>query len=145
MKQLLFLAVIFLTACNKPIISIQNEILYYRLQQVDIDGKIFTSPIRHVRSIDAKDGNHDDDHDEDEDDDDDNDHNCDSTVLPIKIETFIVTKFNNNQIRIYWEAENEDKVRYYIVERSTDLKNWEERIKCIPNPLGKYLIIDKIK
>ena len=146
MKQLLFLAIILLMACSKPTILTETKTLYYRIQQVDKDGKTYTSVTRYVRVDDtlvARDGEEgDDDDDDDEDEDEDDDDHCDTTVLPIKIGTFAVSKIDNSRIRVSWEAENEQEVDHYIIERSTDLKNWVVRLNYIPDLSGKYTITD---
>lgn len=144
MKQLLLLAIILLVACSKPIILTETKTLYYRIQQVDKDGKTYTSIIQHadiVNTVVARDGEEGDDDEDDDDEDEDDDH-CDTTVLPIKIGTFAVSKIDNNRIRVSWEAENEEGVSHYIIERSTDLKIWVVRLKYIPDLSGKYIIID---
>lgn len=147
MRQLLFLVAVLLVACSKPEILTKTETLYYRLQEVNEDGSVYTSAIQHVKVNNtevARDGDDDEDEDDDEDDDNDNDDDdhCDTTVLPIKMETFIVTKINNNHIRVSWEAENEEGVSHYIIQRSTDLKTWVGRLNYIPDLSGKYTIID---
>ena len=136
MKKLVFFTAIILAACTKSKTTTNNQTIYYRLQEVDVDGKVTTSPIRYVKLYEMvttiKDGGHHEQHDGDDDD----------STLPIKLETFVVTKINNNQIRIDWEADNEQCISYYIIEKSTDSKNWVARLKYIPDLSSKYTIID---
>ena len=127
MKQLLFLTAVLLTACNKPIILTETKTLYYRIQQVDVDGTITTSPIRKVNLTVSNATNA-------TTDDDDHDHHDQGGCHPvaIKFETFVVTVSKDNSIRVSW----------YIIERSTDSKNWVARLNYIPDLSGKYTIID---
>ena len=134
MKYLIF-AVLLLTACSKPTITTYDtKKVFYKLQEVDVDGKVIESPTRSTNvAIQSKDGDegH---HDEDEDDDD-----C---PLPIKIETFVVVRLNSNTIKVYWEATNEENVSHYNILKSFDTKTWVNSVS-IEKGDGKYTYIDK--
>lgn len=132
MKHLIF-AVLLLAACSKPnITTYETKEVFYKLQEVDKDGKTIDSPIRST-SVTISSKNEDDD-----DDDDDHDHN----PVPIKLETFVVVRLNSNTIKVYWEATNEDGVSHYNILKSFDSKVWNKVIK-IGKGSGKYEYIDK--
>jgi hypothetical protein len=134
MKYLIF-AVLLLTACSKPTITTYDtKKVFYKLQEIDVDGKVVESPTRStnvaIQSKDGDEGHH--DHDEDDDD----------YPLPIKIETFVVVRLNSNTIKVYWEATNEDNVSHYNILKSFDAKIWDNSIS-IEKGDGKYTYIDK--
>lgn len=138
MKQLIIiLTVILLTACSKPTPPVQTNVLYYRIQQVDLDGTKTYTPVRRI-NVDLA-ANATSDEDEDDDDDEDNDHH---TTLAINFTTFTVRNVKNG-IQIYWEADNEQSVSHYIIERSIDTKNWVGRQNYISDLSGKYTVTDK--
>jgi major membrane immunogen (membrane-anchored lipoprotein) len=131
MKHLIF-AVLLLAACSKPnITTYDTKEIFYKLQEVDKDGKVIESPIRSTNvTIESRDG--------DDEDDDDHDHN----PVPIKLETFVVVKLNSNTIKVYWEATNEDGVSHYNILKSFDSKVWNNQVR-LEKGEGKYTYIDK--
>jgi hypothetical protein len=137
MKQLIIiLAVILLAACNKPAPPVQTNVLYYRIQQIDLDGTKTYTPVRRI-NVDLA-ANATSDEDEDDDDDEDDDHH---TILAIDFTTFTVRNVKNS-IQIYWEADNEQSVSHYIIERSIDTKNWVSRLNYVSDLSGKYTLTD---
>jgi hypothetical protein len=144
MKYLIF-AVFLLAACSKPTITTYDtKKVFYKLQEIDVDGKVIESPTRSTNvAIQSKDGdeghNDDDDNDDDDDDNDDDDNDC---PLPIKIETFVVVRLNSNTIKVYWEATNEENVSHYNILKSFDAKTWVNSVS-IEKGNGKYTYIDK--
>jgi len=153
MKQLIIiLAVILLAACNKPTPpTLQSDVLYYRIQQVDLDGTVTYTPVRKIKTEpvanSTSDDDEDEDEDEDDDDDDDDDEECDDDddhlpPLAINFTTFTVRNVKNG-IQIYWEASEEQNTSHYIIERSIDIKNWTPRLNYIPDYSGKYTVTDK--
>ena len=136
MKHLIF-AVLLLAACSKPnITTYETKEIFYKLQEVDKDGKVIESPIRSTNvTLQNKDEDGCGDHDDDDDDDDDN-------PVPIKLETFVVVKLNSNTIKVYWEATNEDGVSHYNVLKSFDSKVWGSSVRLEKGD-GKYTYIDK--
>lgn len=148
MKHLILAIAILLVSCSKPKpeVTVENKVLYYRIQQVDNDGTVTYSPVRKINielpinSATNDDGEGDgEDEDEDDDEGDDDDH-C---PLSIKFETFTVVKVKNS-IHINWEAENEENVKYYIIERSFNTKEWLPISTQTPNLIGIYCIIDNL-
>ena len=141
MKHLI-LAVLLLAACSKPnITTYETKEIFYKLQEVDKDGKIVDET--ETRSIEVTTQSKISDGDCDEDDDDEDDDDDDDNPLPITIGTFAVTKVNSNTIRIYWEATNEGNVSHYNILKSIDAqKNWDKVIE-IKKGSGKYEYIDK--
>lgn len=138
MKHLIYITLLFLISCTKsPSFTSQSKIIFYKIQEVDNNGRITESEVRHIKSeisLTSK--------DEDEGEDDDDEHDCgDTTVLPISIGAFILTKITPNSVKIYWESENEDNVNFYNVVKSYDSKKWEI-INIKPKNLGKYSVID---
>jgi len=139
MKHLLYVAILILASCSKKeqLTETNSKTIFYKIQEVDNDGKTFESPIKRIdlelieSAISDNGHNH-----EDDDDDDDN-------PVPIKIETISLTKNGSNSVKIYWEAENEDNVNYYSIERSFDLTNWKS-IGIEEKSGGKYAHIDKL-
>jgi major membrane immunogen (membrane-anchored lipoprotein) len=131
MKHLIF-AVLLLAACSKPnITTYETKEVFYKLQEVDKDGKVIESPIRSTNvTIASRDG--------DDEDDDDHDHN----PVPIKLETFVVVRLNSNTIKVYWEATNEDGVSHYNILKSFDSKVWNNQVR-LEKGEGKYTYIDK--
>jgi len=131
MKHLIF-AVLLLAACSKPnITTYETKEVFYKLQEVDKDGKTIESPIRSTSvTITSRDG--------DDEDDDDHDHN----PVPIKLETFVVVRLNSNTIKVYWEATNEDGVSHYNILKSFDSKVWGSSVRLEKGD-GKYTYIDK--
>jgi hypothetical protein len=131
MKHLI-LAVLLLAACSKPnITTYETKEVFYKLQEVDKDGKVIESPIRSTSvTITSRDG--------DDEDDDDHDHN----PVPIKLETFVVVRLNSNTIKVYWEATNEDGVSHYNILKSFDSKVWGSSVRLEKGD-GKYTYIDK--
>jgi len=131
MKHLI-LAVLLLAACSKPnITTYETKEVFYKLQEVDKDGKTIESPIRSTSvTITSRDG--------DDEDDDDHDHN----PVPIKLETFVVVRLNSNTIKVYWEATNEDGVSHYNILKSFDSKVWGSSVRLEKGD-GKYTYIDK--
>jgi len=130
MKHLI-LAVLLLAACSKPnITTYETKEVFYKLQEVDKDGKTIESPIRSTNvTITSRDG---------DDEDDDDDHN----PVPIKLETFVVVRLNSNTIKVYWEATNEDGVSHYNILKSFDSKVWGSSVRLEKGD-GKYTYIDK--
>ena len=136
MKYLIILFAIALASCGKPsqpLISASGDnVAFYKITEVDINGKSFTTPVKRISltsNFGKNGGNHnDDDHDDhegnDQDDDDDDHGGCDTTVLPIKISSFLVTLNDPSTILITWESQNEDNTSHYIVEKSMDTKSW---------------------
>lgn len=144
MKHLI-LAVLLFAACSKPnITTYDTKKVFYKLQEVDKDGKTTDSPIRYTdvtianKNGDEGGGGHHDHEGDDDDDDDDDNHN----PLTIKIETFVVKKINSNTIRIYWEATDEDNVNHYNILKSFDAENWDKMVEIVKDS-GKYEYIDK--
>jgi len=133
MKRLLLIIAVLFAACTKPTITSTNQLLYYRIKQVDKDGTITYSPVRKIDITLSSDKC------DDEDEDDDNDHH----TLAIDFETFTITKTKANNIRINWQASNEENVNQYIIERSIDSKNWFSVILIPPNSTGIYTFIDR--
>ena len=139
MKQLIIiLAVILLAACSKPTPPVQTNVLYYRIQQVDLDGTKTYTPVRRINVDLTANATSDEDEDDDDDDEEDDDH----TTLAINFTTFTVRNVKNG-IQIYWEADNEQSVSHYIIERSIDTKNWVGRQNYISDLSGKYTVTDK--
>ena len=131
MKHLIYITLLFLISCTKsPSFTSQSKIIFYKIQEVDNNGIITESEVRHINSeISLTSKNED-------------DHYCDdTTVLPITIGTFNLTKITPNSVKIYWESENEDNVNHYNVVKSYDSKEWEI-IDIEPKNLGKYSVID---
>ena len=141
MKQLIIiLAVILLAACNKPTPpTLQSDVLYYRIQQVDLDGTVTYTPVRKIKTEQVANSTSDDDEDEDDEECDDDDH---LPPLAIDFTTFTVRNVKNG-IQIYWEASEEQNTSHYIIERSIDIKNWTPRLNYIPDYSGKYTVTDK--
>jgi len=138
MKHLILAVAILLASCSKPKPEVLTETktLYYRIQQVDKDGTITYSPTRKINiELPTNSATNDDG----EDDDDDDDH-C---PLSINFETFTVIKVKNS-ICISWEADNEENVMCYIVERSFDTKEWLPISSLPPNLNGIYRVIDNL-
>ena len=140
MKHLILAVAILLASCSKPKPEVLTETktLYYRIQQVDKDGTITYSPTRKI-NIELPTNSATNDDGEDDDDDDDHDH-C---PLSINFETFIIIKMKNS-IFISWEASNEENVMCYIVERSSDTKEWLSISSLSPNLNGIYRVIDNL-
>jgi hypothetical protein len=137
MKYLIF-AVLLLTACSKPNITInETKQIFYKLQEVDEGGKTIDSPVRTTNVKTTSKG----EFENQDDDDDDEEGDCDNP-LPIKVETFVVVKLNSNTIKIYWEATNEDIVSHYNILRSYDTKTWINVVR-IEKGGGKYTYIDR--
>jgi hypothetical protein len=139
MKHLILAIAILLASCSKPKpeVTTENKTLYYRIQQVDNDGTVTYSPIRTINiELPTNPATSDDGEDDDDDDDDD----C---PLPIKFETFTVVKVKNS-IYISWEADNEENVACYIVERSFNSKEWSSISNIPPNLNGIYRVIDNL-
>lgn len=137
MKHLIYIPLLFLISCTKSVSpTIQSKTIFYKIQEVDNGGTITESEIKQINletSLYSK----------NEDDDDHDGHHCgDTTVLSITVGTFNLTKINPNSVKIYWESENEDNVKYYYVQKSYDSKKWEI-IDLEPKNLGKYTVIDK--
>ena len=127
MKYLIILCAVILLSCGKPqpqIYASGNDVCFYKITEVDINGKSVSTPVKRISLIDN--AVNDDDHDGDEDDEDeDDDHDgCDTTVLPINISTFLLTLNGQSTVLIDWKSENEQNTSYYVVERSTDTKKW---------------------
>jgi hypothetical protein len=158
MKQLvIIIAVILLAACSKPTPPVQTNILYYRIQQIDLDGTKTCTPVRRIKvdlaanatsdedeedEEDQEDDDGDDDDDDDEDEEEEEDDECDDDyTLAINFTTFTVRNVKNG-IQINWEADDEQNVSHYIIERSIDTKNWVGRLNYIPDLSGKYAITD---
>jgi hypothetical protein len=139
MKQLIILiTIVLLAACSKPNIVLENKTLYYRIQQADLDGTVTYTPIRKIKTESVANATT----DEDEDDDDDEDGDCDGHyTLAIDFTTFTVSNVKNG-IQVNWEADNEQNVSHYIIERSNDTKNWITKLNYIPDHSGKYTILD---
>jgi hypothetical protein len=140
MKYLLILLLsVLLFSCKKtePLQIVETKNYYYKIVEFDVNGKTSESPIRHI-GVDQVVSSKDEDEDEDEDEDDDH------TTCPIKLETISITQSGDNVI-IYWEAENEDNVNYYEVQKSTDAINYELISTKQVSPDGKYKVVDKIK
>jgi len=151
MKQLLILiTIVLLVACSKPNIVPENKTLYYRIQQVDLDGTVTYTPVRKIKTEpvanltdDEDEDEDDDDEDDDDEDDDDEDGDCDDHyTLAIDFTTFTIRNVKNG-IQVNWEADDEQNVSHYIIERSIDTKNWIGRLNYTPNHSGKYTVIDK--
>lgn len=145
MKQLMIaIAIIILAACSKPTPPTQSDVLYYRIQQIDLDGTKTYTPVRRIKveSVASATSDEDEEDDEDEDDDNDDDEECeDHTTLAINFTTFTVHNVKNG-IQINWEADNEQNVSHYIIERSIDTKNWVGRLNYVSDLSGKYTITD---
>ena len=142
MKQLIIiLAVILLAACSKPTPPLQTNVLYYRIQQVDLDGTKTYTPVRRINVDLTANATSDEDEDDDDDDDDDDDECDDHTTLAINFTTFTVRNVKNG-IQINWEADDEQNVSHYIIERSIDTKNWVGRLNYVSDLSGKYTITD---
>jgi len=134
MKHLI-LAVLLLAACSKPnITTYETKEVFYKIQEIDKDGKI--SDETETRSVDVTIQNKIGDEGEGDDDDDDD---C---PLTITIGSFMVTKINENTIKLYWEVTNEDNVNHNNVLKSFNSKNWDKVIE-IGKGSGKYEYIDK--
>ena len=157
MKQLIIiLAVILLAACSKPTQPVQTNVLYYRIQQVDLDGTKTYTPVRRINVdlvANATSDEDEDDDDNDDDDDDDDDDECDGNgcdddecddhyTLSINFTTFTVRNVKNG-VQINWEADNEQHTSHYIIERSINTKKWTPRLNYIPDYSGKYTVTDK--
>ena len=141
MKHLLILiASVLLFSCKKTEpINQPTQDLYYKIIEYSLDGKTSESPIKHI-NVNGVNQAVSDEGDDDDDDDDDDDH----TTCPIKIETISITQSGNNVV-IYWEAENEDNVNYYEVQKSTDALNYKQVTTKNVSSNGKYKVIDLIK
>jgi hypothetical protein len=137
MKHLILAVAILLASCGKPKpeVTTENKTLYYRIQQVDNDGTVTYSPIRAINIELSTNSAINDDGEDDEDDDD-----C---PLSIKFETFTVVKVKNS-ICISWEADNEENVTCYIIERSFNSKEWSSISNIPPNLNGIYRVIDNL-
>ena len=144
MKYLILFFAVALFACTKPqpvIYATGDNVCFYKITEVDINGKSTSTPVRRISFTTNFDG---DEHDEDDDDDDDDDHDgCDTTVLPINISSFLVTLSSPSTVLIKWESQNEENTSYYIVEKSIDLKSWMPIAKCNKS-LGAYSVKDVI-
>jgi hypothetical protein len=136
MKHLILAIAILLASCSKPKpeVTTENKTLYYRIQQVDNDGTVTYSPIRTI-NIELPTNSATSDDGEDEDDD-----HC---PLSIKFETFTVVKVKNS-ICISWEADNEENVMCYIVERSFNSKEWSSISSQPPNLTGIYYVVNNL-
>jgi len=141
MKHLILVVAILLASCSKPKPEVLTETktLYYRIQQVDNDGTITYSPIRKINiELPTNSATNDDD-----DDGDHHDQEGGCHPVSIKLETFTVVKVKNS-IYISWEAENEENVMYYIVERSFDSKEWLAISSLPPNLTGIYHVVNNL-
>lgn len=141
MKQLMIaIAIMILAACSKPTTPTQSEVLYYRIQQIDLDGTKTYTPVRRIKVESVASATS--DEDDDEDDEDDDDEECeDHTTLAINFTTFTVRNVKNG-IQINWEADDEQNVSHYIIERSIDAKNWVGRLNHVSDLSGKYTLTD---
>lgn len=145
MKHLILAVAILLVSCSKPKpeVTVENKVLYYRIQQVDNDGTVTYSPVRKINiELPINSATNDDGEGDGEDEDDDEGDDDDHCPLSIKFETFTVVKVKNS-IHINWEAENEENVACYIVERSFNSKEWLP-ISTLPPNNGIYRVIDNL-
>jgi len=124
MKYLIILFAIALASCEKPsqpsIYASGENVAFYKITEVDINGKSVTTPVKRVSLANT----FVEDEDDDDHDGDDHDGGCDTTVLPINISSFLVTLSGPSTVLIKWESQNEDNTSHYIVERSMDTKSW---------------------
>ena len=146
MKYLLLCVTIFLLSCSKPqqpTISVSgDDYAYYKITQVDFDGKTTSTPVKYVKlnsntSKDILDYNGDGDHDGDDDDDDDH------HTVPIIFESFTLNLISSNLVQVNWSATNEQNVDHYILERSNDAITWNQIINVNVSTDGTYSVIDK--
>lgn len=139
MKRLMIaIAIMILASCSKPTTPIQSGVLYYRIQQVDLDGTKTYTPVRRIKVESVASATS--DEDDDDEDEDENEHgHC--TPLAINFTTFTVHNVKNG-IQVNWEADNEQNVSHYIIERSIDTKNWVGRLNYVSDLSGKYTITD---
>ena len=145
MKYLLLCVTIFLLSCSKPqqpTISVNGEnYAYYKITQVDIDGKTTSTPVKYVKlnsntSKDILGDNGDGEHD---DEDEDDDHH----TVPIIFESFTLTLIGSNMVQVNWSATNEQNVDHYILERSNDALTWNQVMNINVSVDGTYSLIDK--
>jgi hypothetical protein len=133
MKYLIIFFAIALFSCTKPqpiAYASGENLCFYKITQVDKDGKRTSTPIKYI-SVGVNNG--------DDEDEDDHDH-C---PLPIIFESFTLMLLNTNVVQINWSATNEDNVDHYDVERSKDSKIWNS-ISSVPvSTDGNYSLNDK--
>ena len=136
MKHLI-LAVLLLSSCSKKetLIESQQQIktIYYFIEDVNNDGKIVKTPIKHIDIMPTNSSTKDHDHDGDDDD--------DNHTLPIDITTFTLTLTKTNSVSIKWESVNEENTHHYQIQKSYDSKSWNKIYEVIPNG-GKYSYTD---
>jgi hypothetical protein len=144
MKYLIILCAVVLLSCGKPqppIYASGNDVCFYKITEVDINGKSVSTPVKRISLI--YNAVNDDDHDGDEDEDDDDHDGCDTTVLPINISSFSLTLNGASSILINWKSENEQNTSHYVVERSWDAKLWTP-VAQRQKDLGTYTVKDLI-
>jgi hypothetical protein len=136
MKALLPLLLITLFSCSKIDLTkkIETNILFYKINQVNLDGKEFSTPIKVVR-LSYTDKPPYPPRPQD---------SCDDCTLPIEIQFFNATYIGQNKVRLDWECPHEDDVSHYIVCKSYDSKDWINSI-VVAKQKEVYLYIDKIR
>lgn len=154
MKYIIFALIFFLASCKEtPLtVNLENKIVYYKIGEVNNDGKVTETPIKYVKlmlndltsresGVDNGDDDDDDDDNDDDDDDDDDDYE-DCPPLDIDFESFKLNVISLNSVNIVWESVNETNVNHYSIMRSFDGKNFKS-ISIKNKETGKYSYIDK--
>jgi len=143
MKYIIFVLIFFLYSCKETPINLENKIVYYKIAEVNYDGKTTETDIKYVklmlndltyRGPIVDNG--------DDDDEDDDDEYGDCHPLEIDFETFKLNVINLNSVNIVWESVNETNVSHYSIMRSFDGKNFKS-ISIKNKETGKYSHIDK--
>jgi len=141
MKYLIFALILFFASCKETPINLENKIVYYKIAEVNYDGKTTETPIKYVKLV-LNDltyrGTIVDNGDDDDEDDDDED--C--PPLDIDFESFKLNVIDLNSVNIVWESVNEINVSHYSIMRSFDGKNFKS-ISIKNKETGKYSHIDK--
>ena len=132
MKKLIIAFSIFIISCTKnKVLNQENEnILYYKLSQINYDGKEYVTPIHIVHWY----NNFSPPVSED---------TCLNCPLPLMIEEYKTLYIGNNKVEITWISNNEQDIIRYDIHRSKNSKDWS-LIKSILKSSGKYFYLDKI-
>lgn len=145
MKYIIYALIFFLASCKETPINLENKIVYYKIGEVNNDGKVTETPIKYVKLMlndltyrgAVVDNCDDEDGDEDEDDDYE-----DCPPLDIDFESFKLNVISLNSVNIVWESVNEINVNHYSIMRSFDGKNFKS-IFIKNKETGEYSYIDK--
>lgn len=134
-KTLLTPLVLFLFSCEKTIVSPSTkggDTLFYMVTQMSKDGNKYYSPIKVVKAYlylappTSED-------------------TCITCPLPNRIEKFDAYYIGEKKVQVDWICYDDYDVDFYIVNRSSDSKQWIRVAKIQKNSSGQYTYIDKLK